>query len=74
MSGGIHAKRGFNYQDTVTLDLLLTFFGEQRASGSVRPEGMDDLEFAWEDSAGSTQRRFVQVKKPRRNLSTTLRH
>ena len=70
MFGGIHAKRGFNYQDTVTLDLLLTFFGEQRASGSVRPEGMDDLEFAWEDSAGSTQRRFVQVKKPREDNAT----
>lgn len=70
MSNGVHAKRGFNYQDTVTLDLLLTFFEEHRASGTVRPEGIDDLELAWCDSAGLTQKRFVQVKKPREDNAT----
>ena len=70
MSNGVHAKRGFNYQDTVILDLLLTFFEEHRASGTVRPEGIDDLELAWCDSAESMQKRFVQVKKPREDNAT----
>ena len=65
MSGGLHAKRGFNYQDTVILDLLVTHFQDHGPSSTVRPEGIDDLDLAWNDSNGSPQKRFVQVKKPR---------
>ena len=65
MSGGLQAKRGFNYQDTVILDLLMTHFQEHGPSSTVRPEGIDDLDLAWNDSNGSPQKRFVQVKKPR---------
>ena len=70
MSGGLHAKRGFNYQDTVILDLLMTHFQENGASSTVRPEGIDDLDLAWSDSNGSVQKRFVQVKKPREDIAT----
>ena len=70
MAGGIHAKRGFNYQDTVILDLLLAHFAEDRSSSTVRPEGIDDLDLAWKASDGSDQKRFVQVKKPREDTTT----
>ena len=70
MSGGLHAKRGFNYQDIVTLDLLLTHFGKHGASATVRPEGLDDIELSWKDSEGTTLRQFVQVKKPREDRAT----
>ena len=70
MSGGLHAKRGVNYQDTVILDLLMKHFGEHVASGTVRPEGIDDLELSWNDSDGSIRKRFVQVKKPREDTAT----
>lgn len=70
MSGGIHAKRGFNYQDTVILDLLLTHFDEYGLSATVRPEGIDDLDLTWIDAQGSEQKRFVQVKKPREDAAT----
>lgn len=65
MYGGIHAKRGFNYQDTVVLELLIGFFKEHGSSGTVRPEGLDDLELSWTASDGAAQKRFIQVKKPR---------
>ena len=71
MSGGLLAKRGFNYQDTVILDLLTTHFQEHSASGTVRPEGIDDLDLAWNDSNGLPQKRFVQVKKPREDIAAT---
>ena len=71
MSGGVHAKRGFNYQDTVVLDLLITHFDEHGSSCSVRPEGLDDLELTWETSDGPVRKRFVQVKKPREDSATT---
>ena len=70
MSGGLHAKRGFNYQDTVILDLLMTHFQEHGPSSTIRPEGIDDLDLAWEDCKGSVQKRFVQVKKPREDITT----
>ena len=69
MSGGLHAKRGFNYQDTVILDLLMTHFQEHGPRSTVRPEGIDDLDLAWNDSNGSLQKRFVQVKKPREDMA-----
>ena len=70
MSNGLHAKRGFNYQDIVTLDLLLTHFGKHGASATVRPEGVDDLELSWRDSEGTILTQFVQVKKPREDRAT----
>ena len=70
MSGGIHAKRGFNYQDIVVLDLLTTHFDEHGPSGRVRPEGIDDLELTWTTSDGAFQKQFVQIKKPREDAAT----
>ena len=70
MSNGVHAKRGFNYQDIVTLDLLLAHFGKHGASATVRPEGVDDLELSWRDSEGTILTQFVQVKKPREDRAT----
>ena len=70
MSGGLHAKRGYNYQDIVTLDLLLTHFAKHGASATVRPEGVDDLELSWKDSEGTILTRFVQAKKPREDQAT----
>ena len=70
VSGGIHAIRGFNYQDTVILDILMTHFQEHGASSSVRPEGIDDLELTWIAPGGAVQKRFVQVKKPREDAAT----
>ena len=69
MSGGIHAKRGFNYQDTVVLELLITYFEEHGPSSTVRPEGLDDLELSWTASDGTARKRFVQVKKPREDTA-----
>ena len=69
MSGGIHAKRGFNYQDTVALELLITYFKEHGPSSTVRPEGLDDLELSWTASDGTPRKRFVQVKKPREDTA-----
>ncbi|MCY4557716.1 MAG: hypothetical protein OXF79_15315 [Chloroflexi bacterium] len=69
MSGGLHAKRGFNYQDTAILDLLMTHFKEHGPCSTVRPEGVDDLDLAWNDSNGFVQKRFVQVKKPREDMA-----
>ena len=70
VSGGIHAKRGFNYQDTVILYLLITHFAEHGPSSTVRPEGVDDLELTWSEGSGPSQTRFVQVKKPREDRAT----
>ena len=70
MSGGIHAKRGFNYQDIVVLDLLITHFEKYGPSGRVRPEGVDDLELTWTTSDGAVQKQFVQIKKPREDAAT----
>lgn len=70
MSGGLHAKRGYNYQDIVTLDLLLTHFAKHGASATVRPEGVDDLELSWKDSEGAILTQFVQVKKAREDQAT----
>ena len=68
-TGGAHAKRGFKYQDTVVLELLITYFEEHGPSIRVRPEGLDDLELSWTASDGTTHNRFVQVKKPREDTT-----
>ena len=70
MFGGIHAKRGFNYQDTVVLEILIAHFHEHGPSSTVRPEGLDDLELSWTASDDTSRRRFVQVKKPREDTAT----
>lgn len=63
MSGGISAIRGFDYQATVILDLMLDHFDQHGTGASVRPEGEDDLDLRW-DVSGVEHRRFIQVKKP----------
>ena len=70
MFGGIHAKRGFNYQDTVVLEILIAHFDEHGPSSTVRPEGLDDLELSWTASDDTPRKRFVQVKKPREDTAT----
>lgn len=47
MSGGISAIRGFDYQATVILDLLLQHFERHGPNAIVRPEGEDDLDLRW---------------------------
>lgn len=63
MEGGIHALKGFLYQATVILDVLLAHFARQ-PDARARPEGADDLELAWTEG-GVGQRCFAQIKKPR---------
>jgi hypothetical protein len=59
MTGGISAIRGFDFQATVILDLLLAHFEQFGAAASVRPEGTDDLDLL-DDRGNQT---FVQIKK-----------
>jgi hypothetical protein len=62
-SGGIHAIRGFDYQATVILDLVLDHFDLHGASAYVRPEGLDDLDLGV--VTGQVERRlYAQIKKP----------
>ncbi len=56
---GLQALRGFDYQITVTLDLLLSRF-ESDSDSKARPEGIDDLVLR---SQGEVH--YIQVKKPR---------
>ena len=41
---GLQAIRGFDYQATVILDLLLTHFESSDGRARARPEGEDDLD------------------------------
>ncbi|WP_122585887.1 hypothetical protein [Pseudomonas viridiflava] len=69
MSGGISAIKGFDYQATVILELLLEHF-RKHPEGRVRPEGLDDLDLYESKSAESVT--FVQIKKPRENVEGEL--
>lgn len=71
MFGGIHAKRGFNYQDTVVLEILINHFDKHGPSSIVRPEGIDDLELSWTASDDTVRKRFIQVKKPREDRAAS---
>jgi hypothetical protein len=42
MSNGINAIKGFDYQATVTLDLLFDHFDSRGPSARARPEGHED--------------------------------
>jgi hypothetical protein len=64
VANGISAIAGFDYQATVTLELLLEFFDRSGTDAEVRPEDVDDLTF-YPAGNPSTERCFVQVKKPR---------
>lgn len=62
---GLYALRGFDYQVTVTLDILLRHFGSTSDRPVLaRPEGQDDLVLAG-TQGGTTGLSYVQVKKPR---------
>src|SRR4051812_8898708 len=65
MEGGIHALKGFIYQATVILDVLLPHL-ESRVDARARPEGTDDLELSWTEG-GVPKVEYVQIKKPREN-------
>lgn len=60
----MQAKAGFDYQDTVTLLVLIEHFREHGASARVRPEGDDDLVCTWGEIQAH-QRNYVQIKKPK---------
>ncbi|MFT3764775.1 MAG: ATP-binding protein [Minicystis sp.] len=62
MDGGIHALKGFIYQATVILDVLLQCF-ETYPGAEARPEGTDDLELVWGEH-GNQRREYIQIKKP----------
>jgi hypothetical protein len=72
MSGGIFARRGYDYQDTVTLDLLFDHFDKRGPTASARPESVDDLDLRWIED-GVERRRFVQIKKPTEDARTNLK-
>lgn len=61
MSNGRHAIKGFEYQATVNLDLILKYF-ESTEDIEIRPEGDDDLVII-PISGGNIH--FYQVKKPK---------
>lgn len=65
MTGGISAIRGFDFQATVILDLLIQHFERFGAAASVRPEGTDDLDL--DDGLGNQT--FVQIKKRHEDLA-----
>lgn len=71
MDGGIHALKGFIYQATVILDVLLPHF-EQRPNARARPEEVDDLQLSWTE-AGPPRFEYVQIKKPREDNQGQLR-
>ena len=63
MSSGFHALKGFEYQVTVTLDVLLRHYGRAEAGEvEARPEGQDDL--VLRSARGSIPLHYVQIKKP----------
>jgi hypothetical protein len=64
MAGGISAIKGFDYQATVILHVLLDFFDQYGSAARVRPEGLDDLDLLWTADSEAC-RRYVQIKKPR---------
>ncbi|WP_316186685.1 MULTISPECIES: HEAT repeat domain-containing protein [unclassified Bradyrhizobium] len=72
MSNGISAIKGFDYQATVTLDLLFDHFDGKGQSARVRPEGHEDIDLTWQE--GSVERRhYFQIKKPREDNQGNLK-
>jgi len=62
MSDGYQALKGFEYQATVNLDLIIRHFNQSNENISIRPEGEDDLVIV-PDKGGIS--RFFQIKKPK---------
>ena len=62
MTNGRHALKGFEYQATVNLDLLLKYFHQTTESVVICPEGDDDLVIA---PICGGNKHFYQVKKPK---------
>jgi hypothetical protein len=63
MPGGISAIKGFDYLAVVNLSRLFDCFDQHGASALARPEGIHDLDLAWE-AGGAVHRRYEQIKKP----------
>lgn len=72
MSNGINAIKGFDYQATVTLDLLFMHFDSKGASARVRPEGHDDIDLIWQENSVEC-RHYYQIKKPREDNQGNLK-
>ena len=64
MSNGIHAIKGFDYQATVILDVILGHFKHHGVTAQVRPEGDDDLDLHWTEGTVPCLQ-HLQIKKPR---------
>jgi len=62
MSNGRHALKGFEYQATVNLNLLLKYFHESVEDVIICPEGDDDLVVT---PINGCNCHFYQVKKPK---------
>lgn len=62
MSDGYQALKGFEYQATVNLDLIIKHFNQSNENISLRPEGEDDLVIV-PDKEGISY--FFQIKKPK---------
>ena len=63
MKGGIPAIEGFDYQATVTLEIILNHFQSHPASAEFSPEGRDDLDVNWVENNGQKKRFHYQFKK-----------
>jgi hypothetical protein len=66
MSNGRHALKGFEYQATVNLDLILRYFHKLTDDVAIAPEGEDDLVAVPTDGGNS---HFYQIKKPKESDS-----
>jgi hypothetical protein len=72
MSNGINAIKGFDYQATVTLDLLFDHFDSRGPSARARPEGHEDIDLTWQESSVEL-RCYFQIKKPREDNQGNLK-
>lgn len=70
MANGFQALKGFEYQATVTLHVLLENFHLSGVTVEARPEGQDDLVLRSLGSQAPLQ--YVQIKKPRENVAGEL--
>ncbi|MDC5703461.1 DUF4297 domain-containing protein [Vibrio europaeus] len=71
MSDGYQALKGFEYQATVNLDLIIKYFNHSNENISLRPEGEDDLVIMPEKEGTS---HFFQIKKPKETESGVLKN
>ncbi|MBR1068861.1 hypothetical protein [Bradyrhizobium liaoningense] len=72
MSNGINAIKGFDYQATVTLDLLFKHFDSKGQSARARPEGHEDIDLIWQENSLEC-RHYFQIKKPREDNQGNLK-